>query len=269
MKFGSILRSPGSSEAQNNNKKKEIKEKKEKKQKICRICRFRRLLFPWREPRICVPPTPYRPDNMIGASIDRREWEVVQANFAGPVGQWYAPDDPDKPDAFTISTSAAGESLAVHTVPMYEDRQDEDSLPPYEWARLSNLPSPVVIGDSWPSLLAAQREKSRLLETQDHISFRIAEIDRKVKAVMDTKLERDPKLHSRHCSAQMAGALFSVGLLDIRGDIRRAVDAGKLQTDEQYERLLSQYGWLFELDKVFVLRERLSPLSLLSPPPSY
>ena len=91
----------------------------------------------------------------------------MQANFAGPVGQWYAPDDSDKPDAFIISTSAAGESLAVHTVPMYEDRQDEDSLPPYEWARLSNLPSPVVIGDSWPSLLAAQREKSRLLDTQD------------------------------------------------------------------------------------------------------
>ncbi len=75
-----------------------------------------------------------------------------------------------------------------------------------------------------------------------------------------------------YCSAQMVGTLFSMGLLDIRGDIQRAVKAGKLQTVEQYGWLWSQYGWLwsqygwlYELDNVSVLRERLSPLSLLSP----
>ncbi len=101
MKFSSILRSPGSSEAQNNNKKKESKEKKEQKQKVCRICRFRRLLFPWREPRICVPPTPYRPDGMIGTS-DR------PPRVGGRAGQFCRPRRP------VVRSRRLGQTRRVH-----------------------------------------------------------------------------------------------------------------------------------------------------------
>lgn len=235
------------------------------REKKCAICRIRRVLCPWLEPsgRICVPPTPYRPDGMLGMSIDRAEWELVQRNFPGPVGHWYEPDDPDKPDVFMYSHTANGENRGLAPVPLHQPRHDgESNLPPYEWARLSSLPTPVAVDDSWSSLHAAQREKSRLLETQSYISSRIAEIDRKVKAVMDTKLERDPMLYHRYCGAQMTGALQAVGLPDHRTLIERAIETGRLQSTEGYE-------WLFELDKQFVLRERLSPLSLLSPPPAY
>jgi hypothetical protein len=235
-----------------------------KKDKKCKICLLRRLLCPWLEPsgRICVPPTPYRPDGMVGLSIDRAEWELVQRNFSGPVGHWYAPDDPDKPDVFMYSHTVNGENRGLAPIPLYQHRQDETNLPPYEWARLSSLPTPVAVGDSWSSLHAAQREKSRLLETQAYISSRMAEIDRKVKAVMDTKLERDPKLPHRYCGAQMTGALHAVGLRDDRTRVCTALEAGRLQNTEPY-------AWIFELDKLFVLRKRLSPLSLLSSPPAY
>ncbi|KAK4154941.1 hypothetical protein C8A00DRAFT_32298 [Chaetomidium leptoderma] len=234
------------------------------KKKKCRWCRFRRIVCPWLEPtsKICVPPTPYRPDVLNGRSIDPGEWEVVQRNFPGPVGRYYSPDDPEKPEVYMFTVP--GESRGLAPVPQYQHRHpgDRDSLPPYEWARLASLPTPVVVDDSWASLFAAQREKSRLLETRAYISDRIAEIDRKVRAVMDTKQARDPDLQMRFVIAQATGAIHAVGLPNnshrLLGDLQagRPVDSSELD-------------WMCDLDKLFVLRERLSPLSLLSPPPAW
>ncbi|KAK4042359.1 hypothetical protein C8A01DRAFT_33565 [Parachaetomium inaequale] len=239
-----------------------VDQEEAKKQKKCRWCRFRRVFFRWLEPAgsICIPPTPYRPDCLTGRSIDRNEWEVVQGNFPGPLNRYYTPDDPAKPEAYMYM--AHDESQRLVPIPQYQQRYDDDNLPPYKWARLSNLPTPVVVDDSWPSLLAAQREKARLLETQSYVSSRIAEIDRKVGAVMDTKQKRDPDLQIRFVQAQMQGALFAVGLSD---------DARRTYEDVRAGRPVdpAEVGWLCELDKLFVLRERLSSLSLLSPPPAY
>ncbi len=238
---------------------------------VDRICRFWRDVLPWVElggNRICVPPTTEGQDGMRGLTIDADEWRVVQGNFAGPVGQWYASDDANKPEVFIWSgITAAGDNHELSAVPQYQHQNDDDDetsgfLPPYEWARLACLPTPVAIDDSWSSLLAAQREKSRLLETQSYISSRIADIDAQVRAAMDAKRERDPNVHQRYCGAQMTGALHSVGLPDLRTAVYLAVQSGRLHSDDEYE-------WLFDLDKVFLLRERLSPLSLLSPPPAY
>ncbi|KAK4040969.1 hypothetical protein C8A01DRAFT_35025 [Parachaetomium inaequale] len=243
---------------------------KTSKEKKCRWCRFRRIFLPWLEPHgsICIPPTTYRPDDLAGHSIDRSEWEVVQANFPGPLGRYYSPEDPEKPEVYMYTVPGRFRGLAP--IPQYSPPgsgcnsnggDSGASLPSYEWARLSSLPSPVVVDDSWPSLFAAQREKSRLLETQSYLSSRIAEIDRKVRAVMDTKQERDPDLQMRFVRAQMSGALHAAGLPDNCGRIVRDVIAGR-PVD------MSEAGWLSDLDKLFVLRERLSGLSLLSPPPA-
>jgi hypothetical protein len=114
----------------------------------------------------------------------------------------------------------------------------------------------VVIDDAWPSLLAAQREKARLLDTQAYASSRIAEIDQKVRATMDAKQERDPDLRMRFVMAQVAGTLHAVGM---SSEPRKRT--GWLVGP-------ADVNWLCDLDKLFVLRERLSPLSLLSPPPA-
>jgi hypothetical protein len=131
----------------------------------CQWCRLRRIFFPWRNPRnrICVPPSEYQPDCLTGYSVDRREWEVVQRNFPGPLNHYYAPKDPDKPEVYMYM--APGENQGLAPVPQYQHRYDENNPPPYEWARLSSVPTSVVIDDAWPSLLAAQREKVRLLDT--------------------------------------------------------------------------------------------------------
>jgi hypothetical protein len=101
---------------------------------------------------------------------------------------------------------------------------DIHTLPPYEWARLSSFPTPVVVDDAWPSLFAAQREKSRL-ETQASISLRIDEIDRKVRAVMDTKQQRNHDLQRRYVAAQTTGAIHDAGLPDSEHQISRDVEA--------------------------------------------
>lgn len=126
-------------------------------------------------------------DSLGGWSIDRHEWELVERwHFPGPLGHYYAPDGPDTPDVF-----------APGAVPQYrgghgdDDDDDDDALPPpYEWARLSSLPLPVRIDESWSSLFAAQREKSRLLDTERYIAGRIREMDNRIQTVMDEKLER-------------------------------------------------------------------------------
>jgi hypothetical protein len=204
-----------------------VYQEKTKKQKKCRWCRFRRVFFRWLEPpgSICIPPTPYRPDCLAGRSIDRDEWEVVQGNFPGPLNRYYTPEDPTKPEAYMYMVQ--GENRGLAPIPQYQLRYDGDNLPPYKWARLSNLPTPVVVDDSWSSLLAAQREKARLLETQAYVSSRIAEIDRKVGAVMDTKQKRDPDLQMRFVQAQMAGALHAAGLPDNATQIYMEVWAGR------------------------------------------
>ena len=74
------------------------------------------------------------------------------------------------------------ERCAYASIPTgHDDGSSDAKLPPYEWARLSSLQLPVTIDDEWSTLLAAQREKSRLLETQAYISDRISEIDKKIK----------------------------------------------------------------------------------------
>jgi hypothetical protein len=207
---------------------------------------------------ICVPPATNQPDSLAGLWIDRDEWQIVQRNFPGPVGQYYSPDDPDKPEAYMFTVP--GESRGLAPIPHYQHRSDDDrSLPPYEWARLSALPTPVVIDDSWSSLLAAQREKSRLLEMSSYAASRIAEIDREVRAVMDAKQERDPDLHRRFVAAQEAGALHAAGIPDNLWRMLRDYEAGR-EVDP------AELDWRRHLRKLFLLRERLSPLSLFPPP---
>jgi hypothetical protein len=186
---------------------------------------------------------------------------VQQHNFPGPVNRYYAPDDPHKPEVYVFTIPNGNHGLAP--IPQYQHRYDDGhNPPPYEWARLSSLPTPVVVDDSWSSLHAAQREKSRLLETQFYLSSRIAEIDRKVRAVMDTKQERDPDLPDRYMGAQVSGALRAVGLPDHGGRIIRDIQAGRPVDRSEVE-------WLCDVHKLFEFRERLSPVSLLSPPPAY
>jgi hypothetical protein len=79
---------------------------------------------------------------------------------------------------------------------------------------------------------------------------------------MDTKQERDPDLSNRYVGAQISGALRAVGLPDNGGRIIRDVQAGRPVDRSEVE-------WLWDLYKLFVWRERLSPVSLLSPPPAY
>ncbi|KAH6627940.1 hypothetical protein F5144DRAFT_549328 [Chaetomium tenue] len=191
-------------------------EEKDAQPEKCRWCRFRGMFFPWRKPcdRICVPPTEYQPDRFAGYSVDRREWEVVQGNFSGPLNQYYAPDDPDKPEVYMYMVP--GETQGLAPVPQ------------------------------------------------------ITEIDRKVKAIMDAKQERDPDLQMRFTMAQMGGALHAAGLsaipyIDGQGISATHTD-GQVQISRRTEP--AEDEWLCDLDKVFVLRERLSPLSLLSPPPT-
>ncbi len=281
MKLGRLLHGSGlGSLVHDSNKagseKKEEKEKKKEKKghkhtAVYEIRRFWHAMFPWTElagDRIRVPSTTEGDDGFRGRTIGADEWRVVQGNFAGPVGQWYAPDDANKPEVYMwTGITAAGDNHVLTAIPQYQHQSHEHDetgglLPPYEWARLACLPTPVVIDDSWPSLLAAQREKSRLLETQSFISSRIADIDAQVKAVMDAKRERDPTVHQRYCGAQITGALYSVGLPDLRVAVHLAVQSGQLRNYDEYQ-------WLFDLDKVFLLRERLSPVSLLSPPPAW
>lgn len=190
----------------------------------CRWCRLWRIFFPWRNPRdrICVPPSEYRPDYLTGYSADRREWKAVQRNFPGPC----------------LSTNT---DMTTTTLPRTS-------------GRVSLMP--VVIDDGWPSLLAAQREKARLLDTESYISSRIADIDQKVRAIMDAKQERDPDLQMRFVMAQVAGTLHAVGMSS-----NPSKQTGWLVDP-------ADVNWLYDLDKLFVLRDRLSPLSLLSPPPA-
>ncbi len=227
--------------------------------------------------RIRVPATTERDNLPWGFTIDADEWRVVQGNFTGPVGQWYEPDDMDKPDVYGWRrVTAEGLTVGIMPVPPYRPEppdggNDETSSssssrrpqpPSYEWARLACLPTPVMVDDSWSSLHAAQREKGRLFETQAYLASRIAEIDTQVRAVMDAKLEWDPMTPQRYCAAQMAGVLDAAGLDDPRQRLCRELETGQ-------RRDFSGYEWVADPDKVIVLRERISPLSLLSPRPGY
>jgi hypothetical protein len=73
---------------------------------------------------------------------------------------------------------------------------------------------------------------------------------------MDAKQERDPDLQMQFVMAQVAGTLHAVGMSsNPRKQTGWLVDPADV-------------NWLCDLDKLFVLRERVSPLSLLSPPPA-
>jgi hypothetical protein len=167
--------------------------------------------------RILVPPTTERDCLPWGFTIDADEWRVVQGNFTGPVGQWYEPDDMDKPDVFVWRRATAeGGTVGIMPVPQYRPESPDGN----------------------------------------------DEIDMQVRAVMDAKLERDPMMPQRYCAAQMAGVLDAVGLVDPRHRLDHELETGQ-------RRDLSGYEWVVDIDKLFVLRERISPLSLLSPPPGY
>lgn len=202
-----------------------------------------------------VPGHP-RVDAVANGWIDRRDWETAQANFPGPLGQYYEPNDPNKPEVYMWSDLETPSGLIQ--IPAYQHRSDDDrNLPPYEWARLCNLPTPITVDDSWASLLAAQREKSRLIETQSYIASRSAEIDRRIKAVMDTKVEQHPHVARHFISAQVVGTLLSVGLDDQLIPLLNALQAGHPPVDD------AELHWRLDVEKQFVLRESLSPLSFL------
>ena len=87
---------------------------------------------------------------------------------------------------------------------------------------------------------------------------------------MDLKEWNDPKIYSRSIHAQFAGAIHAqfagaihaAGLTDSRWQITDDVYAGR-PVD------MSGAEWACELTKHYLLRERLSPVSLLSPPPAW
>ena len=116
---------------------------------------------------------------------DDVSWEEQQPLTEGPdkpndkvssEGQQPLTEGPDKPKDKVYKLSL--------TTP-------EDSLPPYEWAHLSILPTPAVVGKTWSSLAVAVRERAGLVEVQTLITSRIAKIDREYKAFLDVHMVWD------------------------------------------------------------------------------
>jgi len=96
--------------------------------------------------------------------------------------------------------------------------------------------------ESWPSLYAAQREKSKLLAIQEYISTRIAEINSQTGSIIKVKQTQIPTLELQHLSLH--------GILRLGRVINRpSVDS------------------VAEILKINLVRERLSPVSLYAHQP--
>ncbi|KAK4186700.1 hypothetical protein QBC35DRAFT_256176 [Podospora australis] len=149
--------------------------------------------------------------------ITAEEWNMVERyNFQGPVGFYYNPDDPEKPEAYTAIGDRDG-GLYFQQPDRFQGDEDQDSPPAYEWARVASLPTPVVVKSTWPSLFAAQCEMSQLLETQKYINTRLKELDTSVRTVLQHVNQRSPHFMDQYILAQVVGTTFAAGICEENG----------------------------------------------------
>ncbi|KAK3334143.1 hypothetical protein B0T19DRAFT_399738 [Cercophora scortea] len=203
-------------------------------------------------------PNEWQPDTL---QIDRDEWEIVQQNFPGPLGYHYDDDDPEKPNMYANGYPSRGFCVYPHSQ-VQRHEPETSAPPPYKWARVANLPTPVKITTKhWSSLLAAQREKSKLLAAQEYISTRLAEITTQSEAVM--KIKRQEQLigggyDAVHMALQLQSILFEAGIPNLLVDPE---PGAPIRTAEDFERV----NFHRDIMKAVYVRERLSPVSFVWP----
>ena len=173
--------------------------------------------------------------------IDAKDWAIAESNFFAPLNYHIDPDSESKTDEWCMVWDPGMEAAVLRAVPQY---QHPDSPPPYKFAAVSSLPRPVNIGDSWSSLYAAQREKSRLLEIKDYVSSRLAEIDEKISSAMRVKRAEMKDLDLTALLLRTEAQLAHTSISDVS---------------------LSDVMPTIELAKINWIRERMSPVSLFWP----